>query len=311
MSTPAHAIPYIGRFAPSPTGPLHLGSLVAALASFLHARTRQGQWLVRMEDLDPPREQAGAASAILQSLEDHGLAWDGNVVYQSQRLPAYRDTLAQLTAAGLIYACDCTRQDLNAMGGIYNGRCRTREVSTHKPHALRLRLYDNPIIHTDIIRFIDLLQGEQTQDLRREAGDPILKRKDGLFAYQLAVVVDDIAQGISHIIRGMDLLAVSARQMALFQILGTPAPAFGHVPLVLNSSGQKLSKQNFAPALNSAHAVNNLWQALTFLGQNPPSDLLRGTPRTMLDWAQAHWDERALRGNTKRSTASAQTDLSL
>jgi glutamyl-Q tRNA(Asp) synthetase len=308
MPTPTHANPYIGRFAPSPTGLLHLGSLVAALASFLHARTRQGQWLVRMEDLDPPREQAGAASAILQSLEDHGLTWDGTVVYQSQRLPAYRDTLAQLTAAGLIYACDCTRQDLQAMGGIYNGRCRTREVSTHKPHALRLRLYDNPIIHTDVIRFIDLLQGEQTQDLRREAGDPIVKRKDGLFAYQLAVVVDDIAQGISHIIRGMDLLAVSARQMALFQILGATAPAFGHVPLVLNSSGQKLSKQNLAPALNSAHAVNNLWQALSFLGQNPPSDLLRGTPHTMLDWAQAHWDEQDLGSSVKN--LSAQTDSS-
>lgn len=289
--TPSH---YIGRFAPSPTGPLHFGSLVTALASYLHARTRQGQWLVRMEDLDPPREQPGAADAILRSLAAHGLGWDGQVWYQSERLAAYNDTLTRLIAAGLIYACDCTRQDLQIMGGVYSGRCRTRGLAHEPTQALRLRLYDNGVIKTETLGFVDLLQGVQHQNLRCEAGDPILRRKDGLFAYQLAVVVDDIAQGITHIVRGMDLLSVSARQIALFQILEAPVPAFGHLPLVCNQSGQKLSKQNHAPALDNNHASNNLWQALMFLGQNPPAELLGGSPQELLMWAQLHWCERQL-----------------
>lgn len=292
--TPKLPNTYIGRFAPSPTGPLHLGSLVAALASYLHAHVHNGQWLVRMEDLDPPREQPGAAAAILRSLETHGLHWHGSVLYQSARLPAYAEALEQLQSADLIYACDCTRQDLQAMGGIYNGRCRQRPVDTNKPYALRLKLYDTPQFPATQLRFTDLLQGEQVQDLRRDTGDPIVKRKDGLFAYQLAVVADDIAQGVTHVIRGMDLLEVTARQMVLFQLLGCQAPEFGHVPLVLNDSGQKLSKQNLAPALDSAHAANNLWQALVFLGQNPPTDLgsVNGTGGVdeILAWARSHWN---------------------
>lgn len=289
---------YIGRFAPSPTGPLHLGSLVAALASYLHAHAHSGQWLVRMEDLDPPREQPGAAAEILRSLEAHGLHWHGSVLYQSDRLNAYAEALEQLQSADLIYACDCTRQDLQAMGGIYNGRCRQRMVDTSKPHALRLKLYGTPQFPATQLSFTDLLQGEQWQDLQHAAGDPIVKRKDGLFAYQLAVVVDDIAQGVTHVIRGMDLLEVTARQIVLFKLLGSEAPAFGHVPLVLNDSGQKLSKQNLAPALDSTRAANNLWQALGFLGQNPPTDFgtVSGTDSVdeILAWARNHWNNHSL-----------------
>jgi glutamyl-Q tRNA(Asp) synthetase len=286
--------PYIGRFAPSPTGPLHFGSLVAALASFLHAHTHHGRWLVRMEDLDPPREQPGAADAILCSLEVHGLQWDGELLFQSQRLPAYEETLAQLIAANLIYPCYCTRQDLQALGGIYNGRCRTETLPAHAPHALRLKLYDTPQLPTDMLSFMDLFQGLQHQNLRRTAGDAIVKRKDGLFAYQLAVVVDDIAQGITHVVRGADLLDVTSRQIALFKLLQAPAPIYGHVPLALTHNGQKLSKQNHAPPLENARAGNNLWQALVFLGQNPPSELEQAKVEDLMSWAITHWDERQL-----------------
>lgn len=281
---------YIGRFAPSPTGPLHFGSLVAAVASYLHARSNKGQWLVRMEDLDPPREQPGAASAILRCLESHGLHWDGSLLYQSQRLEIYQQALDQLTAADLVYRCNCTRQDLQVMGGIYSGRCRQRAVDANEPHASRLKLYDTPCQANEQVNFADLFQGGQQQNLRLEAGDPILKRKDGLFAYQLAVVVDDIAQGITHIIRGMDLLDVTARQIVLFKLLGAPAPAFGHVPLVLNDRGQKLSKQNLAPSLDNNAAANNLWRALMFLRQNPPAGLARATITDLLAWGTTNWD---------------------
>lgn len=281
---------YIGRFAPSPTGPLHMGSLVAALASYLHAKSHRGQWLVRMEDIDPPREQAGAAAAILHSLEAHGLQWDGSVLYQSQRLEDYLEVLRYLQTHDWVYPCDCTRQDLQAMGGVYNGRCRSRRVDSQQPHALRLKLYDLPGSMTaDKISFQDLLLGEQRQNLRTEAGDQIVLRKDGLFSYQLAVVVDDIAQQVTHIIRGSDLLEVSARQIFLFQLLGSTVPEYGHLPLVLNSHGQKLSKQNLAPALQNEKAGNNLWEALQFLGQNPPTELNNAGADEVLNWAAANW----------------------
>lgn len=300
-------LPYIGRFAPSPTGPLHFGSLVSALASYLDAHHNGGQWLVRMEDLDPPREQPGAAEAILQSLADHGLQWHGEVVYQSQRLDLYQDYLTQLQNAGYIYACDCTRQHLAAMGGIYNGHCRSRAVDLHSPHALRLKLYDLPAapnLPRDQLVFEDLVQGRQKQNLRSEAGDQIVKRKDGFFAYQLAVVVDDIEQKISHIIRGSDLLDVSARQIFLHQLLQalkTPlllqsVPQFGHVTLAAHSDGQKLSKQNFAPPLDLAIAGPNIWQALRFLRQAPPRELSRANPSELLDWGKKHWQLTNIKG---------------
>lgn len=293
---------YRGRFAPSPTGPLHFGSLVSALASYLDAHHHNGQWLVRMEDLDPPREQAGAADSILRCLEDHGLYWDEPVVYQSQRYALYEAYLSHLSNRQLLYPCNCTRQDLQAMGGIYNGRCRHRQVDTSQPHALRLKLYDIPTLYPESqptpeeLCFIDLIQGPQCQQLRYEAGDQILKRKDGLYAYQLAVVVDDIEQRITHIIRGADLLDVTARQIFLFKLLGASVPQFGHVTLATQPNGQKLSKQNLAPALDTHDASNNLWQALAFLQQQPPQELKGASTRELLSWAQPNWRLNAING---------------
>lgn len=286
-STTSH---YRGRFAPSPSGPLHFGSLITALASFLDARKHRGQWLVRMEDLDPPREQPGAADLILQSLEDHHLFWDESVLYQSQRHDAYENCLRELQQKNWIYACDCSRQLLQQDQGIYQGRCRNRQTDIQSPFALRLKLYDLPDITTaDELVFDDLIQGKQIQNLRTQAGDIILKRRDGFYAYQLAVVLDDIDQNITHIIRGRDLLDVTARQIFFFQLLQKPVPIFGHLPLALMPNGQKLSKQNQAPAIESNKAALNLWNALVFLGQNPPADLKDALPVDILDWAIEHW----------------------
>ena len=288
---------YRGRFAPSPSGPLHFGSLVSALASYLDAKANHGQWLVRIEDLDPPREQPGAASLILQTLEDHGLQWDEQVLYQSARHQSYQETLEWLIAQNLAYPCGCSRQELAAMGGIYDGRCRHRQVDLAKPYAIRLKLYDIPHRpQTEWVTFEDLIQGQQTQNLRTQAGDQILKRRDGFYAYQLAVVVDDIHQQITHIIRGSDLLEVTARQLFLFNLLDAPTPAFGHVPLALQSNGQKLSKQNHAKAIDSAQASRNLWHGLGFLGQNPPVDLARASTSELLSWAQTHWRRHVITG---------------
>jgi glutamyl-Q tRNA(Asp) synthetase len=288
---------YRGRFAPSPSGPLHFGSLVSALASYLDAKACRGKWLVRMEDLDPPREQPGAASLILQTLEDHGLYWDETVLYQSQRHPAYQETLEWLVAQNLAYPCCCSRQELTAMGGIYNGRCRNQSVDLTQPHSIRLKLYDIPYHpHNDWVSFTDVIQGPQEQNLRTQAGDQILKRRDGFYAYQLAVVVDDIYQQITHIIRGSDLLDVTGRQLLLFTLLKAPSPRFGHVPLAMQANGQKLSKQNQAKAIDSGNASRNLWHGLAFLGQNPPLDLARASTGELLDWAVNHWQRSTVTG---------------
>jgi len=294
---------YIGRFAPSPTGPLHFGSLVSALASYLDAKANRGQWLVRMEDLDPPREQPGAANIILQTLEDHGLQWDGEVIYQSQRSHAYQSCLDALLQAGFVYPCTCSRQDLTAMGGIYNGHCRNQpsaaatRTDEHLSSSLRLKLYDLPDRATsELIQFDDIFQGPQTQNLRTQAGDQILKRRDGFFAYQLAVVVDDIAQGITHIIRGSDLLEVTGRQLFFFDLLGAPLPQFGHAPLAIQANGQKLSKQNHARAIDSKFASRNLWNGLAFLGQEPPAELAGASTTEVLNWGINHWTRSAVRG---------------
>lgn len=288
---------YIGRFAPSPTGPLHFGSLVSALASYLDAKAHGGKWWVRMEDLDPPREQPGAANEILRALEGHGLGWDGEILYQSQRLQAYQDCLNALNKAGLVYPCACSRQDLAHMGGIYNGYCRTHPPQPGQTCSFRLKLYDLPArASSNLVEFEDLIQGPQQQNLRTQAGDQILKRRDGLFAYPLAVVVDDIAQGVTHIIRGSDLLEVTGRQLFLFDLLGAPLPAFGHVPLAVQANGQKLSKQNHAKAIQNSEANKNLWRALGFLGQNPPVDLAQAPVPELLHWAKQHWRRDAVSG---------------
>jgi len=298
---------YIGRFAPSPTGPLHFGSLLTALASYLDARANRGQWLVRMEDLDPPREQAGAAASILRSLEAHGLNWDGEVFYQSRNFDRYEHQLAQLIANDFAYPCGCSRQRLQFLGGTYDGHCRQHPANLTEAHAWRLKLYDLPggkWDASDELTFVDAIQGPQRQNLRTQAGDQILKRRDGFYAYQLAVVVDDIDQEITHVIRGADLLEVTERQIFLFNLLGKPVPVFGHVPLAVMANGQKLSKQNHAPPLESQAATANIWQALELLGQNPPPELQKSSFQQLLDWAIANWQLEAVKGLTRLYPAS-------
>lgn len=252
---------YTGRFAPSPTGPLHFGSLIAALASYLDARAHGGRWLVRMEDIDPPREVAGASGRILRQLENHGLYWDGDVLFQSSRASRYEEVLCHLFDRAGAYYCDCSRQDIQAMGGIYTGHCRGRTEKGSAAAAIRVCIPENTTVVFD-----DLFQGRQQQRLDEEVGDFVVRRKDGLYAYQLAVVVDDCDQGVTHVIRGNDLLDSTPRQIWLISRLGLTPPVYGHVPLALNVQGQKLSKQNHAPDIDRLPPRENLCLALAWLG---------------------------------------------
>lgn len=274
---------YIGRFAPSPTGPLHFGSLLGALAGFLDARAHGGRWLVRIEDIDPPREVPGASAAILDCLRAHGLYWDGDVWYQSQRMDAYRQAIESLLAAHAAFYCTCSRTELARHGGIYAGRCRACHDRPDRPHAIRLRVDSSDIV------FEDRIQGHNEQNMARAVGDFVLFRKEGLPAYQLAVTVDDAAQGVTHIVRGSDLLDSTARQIFLQRRLGLPTPDYAHIPVIANAAGQKLSKQTAAKALDNAAATANLLAALEFLGQPLPHPAQRATVATLLDWAIAHW----------------------
>ena len=285
---------YIGRFAPSPTGALHFGSLVAALASWLDARAAGGRWLLRMEDLDRARTHAGAAREILRQLESLGLGWDGPVSYQSARTALYERALEQLQRAGVVYACGCTRHEIAdsalAIDGsrIYPGTCRNGIAPGKRARTLRLRAAEEPI------RLRDRLQGEVTQSVAREVGDFVLRRADGAPAYQLAVVVDDAGQGVTDVVRGADLLDSTPRQILLQQLLGLPTPRYLHVPVALDAAGEKLSKQS--GAVNAG--ASDLERALGFLGHAPPAPM---PARELLDWAREHWDpariprQRALR----------------
>lgn len=285
---------YIGRFAPSPTGPLHFGSLVAALASYLDARARGGRWLVRVEDLDPPREVPGASDAILSSLESHYLFWDGDIVFQSQRDEAYLATLARLEKAGLLYPCYCSRREVAAAGGIYPGTCRIGSpLAGTQPAALRLKTTELPEFYAHLegpILFDDLILGPQHQDIADNTGDFIVRRKDGLFAYQLAVVVDDIAQGINHVIRGSDLLHATAAQIFLFRLLDAHEPRYGHIPVAVDEQGQKLSKQQGASPIDDRRPGANLFRALRFLGQPVPDELRRASCPDLLRWGVESWN---------------------
>jgi len=282
---PDSSAPYRGRFAPSPTGPLHLGSLIAALASWLDARHCGGTWLVRMEDLDPPREEPGAARRILDSLQRHGLSWDGDVMWQGARGAAYAEALETLAAGGHLFRCDCTRQMLGP-GGACAGHCRDRQAEIASPWAMRVA------VPADCrIEFRDRLQGLQVSALGRELPDFVVRRKDGLDAYQLAVVVDDTKQGITDVVRGSDLLDSTPRQIFLQQLLGLGAPRYCHLPVITNSQGQKLSKQNRAPALDDGRPADNLRRALHFLQQEAPPAQLRDVG-DLLAFAARHWDLR-------------------
>lgn len=284
---------YRGRFAPSPTGPLHFGSLVAALGSYLDARHQHGEWLVRVEDLDPPREVAGAADAILRTLEAFGLEWDGSVVYQSQRDEYYLAALEELAHMGCVYHCACTRKEIadssiDGSGNIYPGTCRNGLPPGRKPRSVRVRVDDTHVHITD------RLQGVVQQQLAQEVGDFVLRRADRLFAYQLAVVVDDAAQGITDIVRGADLLDSTPRQHFLQQQLGLPVPRYLHLPVAVNNNREKLGKQTHAPPVRPAAGNQALIAALNFLHQTLPDGAAQASQAELLQWAIKHWNVSAL-----------------
>lgn len=290
-ATPSPRARYRGRFAPSPTGPLHFGSLVAAAGSYLDARAAGGEWLVRMEDADTPRNVPGAADDILRTLEIFGFAWDGEVVWQSRRLEAYAGALETLQASGWVYGCGCSRREIAdsasrpAVDGglVYPGTCRAGLPAGATARAWRMRVDDREIA------FEDRLQGQVVQRLERDTGDFVLLRADGLYAYQLTVVVDDAAQGITHVVRGADLIASTPRQIWLQQQLGVTTPDYAHLPVATNAAGEKLSKQTLARALDADHPGRELARALAFLGQQPPEELERLPPAEVWAWAIAHW----------------------
>lgn len=298
MSDTHAASPYIGRFAPSPSGELHFGSLIAALGSYLHARAAQGQWLVRIDDLDPPREIAGSADSILATLERFGLHWDGEVVWQSKRHDAYRAALDTLRNNGLSYYCTCTRQRISQLGGTYDGHCQHLCLGPENA-AIRLR-QTRPVYAFD-----DDFQGQlhASQSLAEE--DFIIRRRDGLFAYNLAVVVDDHYQGVNHVVRGADLIEPTVRQISLYQHLGYPQPGYLHLPLAVNESGDKLSKQNHAPGLPQGDPRPVLLKALQFLGQTLPENWQDLTLDLLLRWAIEHWSPAMM----PRQHAKAPSDL--
>jgi len=273
---------YRGRFAPSPSGLLHFGSLVAALASYLDAKANQGKWLVRIEDIDPPREQLGASQEILSTLEAYGLYWDETELYQSQQSELYETLLVELSAQHLSYYCQCTRANIKAIGGIYQGHCKSLH---HQAQDSATRLTNQ----FGVYQYHDLIQGQITCDSALAAEDFIIKRKDGLYAYQLAVVADDIYQNINHVIRGCDLLEPTARQLTFFETLNVKPPEYGHFPLAVTDAGYKLSKQNKAPAIDTQKPVPSIIHALTFLGQQPPPELSTYSVDEVITWAVQHW----------------------
>lgn len=284
------SLPYRGRFAPTPSGPLHFGSLVTALASWLEARTHQGQWQLRIEDIDPPREMPGAADQILFTLEAFGLTWDGPVVYQSQRHEAYQHALDQLRAQGRAYPCYCTRKQRQGQS-IYLGHCRHQPPPhTHLAPAWRFALEENSLLCWE-----DQLQGHQAFNFL-EIGDPIIRRRDGYWAYQLAVVVDDLEAGMTHLVRGYDLLDSTPWQLALYQALAPEQkpPTYLHLPLIINAQGQKLSKQNHAPAICASRASAHLIQALEYLNQPILAEWASLSVEALLSLAVQHWDRTRL-----------------
>lgn len=274
---------YVGRFAPTPSGYLHFGSLIAALASYLDARAAKGRWLLRMEDLDPPREMPGAQFAILQALEAYGFEWDGQMVRQSERLDIYNAAIDQLWRDGHAYACSCSRKQLQPFAGLYPGFCRDagRDV---EDAAIRLRVPDREY------SFIDRVQGEFRQHLGREVGDFVIRRRDGLIAYQLAVVLDDAWQGVTDVVRGADLLDSTPRQLYLQQLLGLVQPRYLHVPLIIQPDGHKLGKRYRSPPLQPNEATPLLLRALRALGQPTPDELNDAQPAEVLAWAIRRWD---------------------
>ncbi len=293
---------YIGRYAPSPTGPLHFGSLVAAVGSYLDARAQGGRWLLRMEDLDPPREMPGAADGILHSLEAFGFQWDGAVLFQSRRREAYAAATAELLRSGAAFPCACSRSEIadsglhGLEGPIYPGTCRQGLPAGREARALRVRVPDQEM------GFDDAAQGRLSQNLARDIGDFIVRRSDGGHAYQLAVVVDDAFQGVTDVVRGADLLLSTPRQLLLQELLGLPRPRYLHLPVAVNPAGEKLSKQTHARPLDGQEPGPLLWQALAFLRQGPPGALRTASIDEIWHWAMSHWRREYLKGISSQKT---------
>jgi len=302
VPSPDEQLPYRGRFAPSPTGPLHFGSLVAAVASYLQAHSKGGQWLLRIEDLDPPRELPGMAEDIVHTLLQHGFKPSEPVLRQSERLKLYEAVVDELLERGIAYPCSCTRREIRAhaspgrMGPIYPGTCRQRTTHSRKARAVRVRT------DSSRIKFSDALQGSNTCRLEPEAGDYLIRRGDGLIAYHLAVVVDDHAQGITEVVRGTDLLDSTPAQIHLQQILGLDTPAYMHFPVAVNHRGVKLSKQTGALPIASQNPAANLLSCLRFLRQDPPEGLESQPLQTIWDWAIGQWRPARLAGQYDMAT---------
>lgn len=288
--------PVVGRFAPSPTGPLHLGSLVAALGSYLLAKSCGGLWQLRMEDLDQPRLVQGIADDMLATLEILGFQWDGEVAYQSRRTERYRDAAQELLRRGLAYPCGCTRSEIAQIasaphedGLVYPGICRDGLPPGKAERALRMKVCD------EVIGFDDLVMGHYNQHLGCSCGDFVIHRADGPYAYHLAVVVDDAAFGVNQVVRGADLLSSTPRQIYLQRVLGFPVPAYAHLPLVTGPDGTKLSKRDHAVSLAAGCDLARqggalLLSALRFLGQSPPPELEGSPAGAVLQWGVAHLD---------------------
>ncbi|MCY4473018.1 MAG: tRNA glutamyl-Q(34) synthetase GluQRS [Kistimonas sp.] len=279
---------YVGRFAPSPTGPLHQGSLLTALASWLDARCTSGQWLVRMEDLDRPREMPGARGLILKALERHGLNWDGDVLYQTDRLAAYTRAVSLLKDEGWLYPCTCSRRQLLGLS-VYPGWCRAAPCAPGAPQALRFRVSDQHYCLNDRIQGLERFHLE-------DSGDFVVVRRDGVFAYQLAVVVDDQDQGVTHVVRGIDLMTSTPRQKALQSALGYRTLSYAHLPVVVNRQGEKLSKQNRAQPLSLTEPRPAVVQALKALGLPVDDHVSASSLPEILDWARQNWNPLTLCG---------------
>jgi glutamyl-Q tRNA(Asp) synthetase len=285
----------IGRFAPSPSGPLHFGSLVAALGSYFHAKAQNGQWLVRIEDLDPPREMAGADRLILSALEAYGLHWEQSLVYQSQRHQYYQQQIEQWLESGKAYHCQCTRKQIKATGGYYLGTCRDLSLTGNE---CSVRIKVDSVINS----FNDLRHGNIAIPTELAKEDFIIKRRDGLFAYNLAVVLDDITQGVTQVVRGADLIEPTGRQIHLYTVLGEPVPQYLHLPLAVTEGGGKLSKQNHAPAIPTKDVVPTLCAAMRFLGFSLPKDVEQGSVAEIIAWGVAHWQVSQLPNEIERIT---------
>ena len=281
------ARPYVGRFAPSPTGPLHFGSLVCALASFLHAKQNNGKWLVRIEDVDTPRIEASMAASIITSLQSHGLLWDDEIRYQSEHTDTYDRYLAKLAADKLLYGCACSRQQIKSRCNAYDGHCRDLDLPLNE-HAIRFKH------NTDNSRFADLFWGKRyvKNSIARE--DPVVKRADGIYAYHLAVVADDIEQNVTHIVRGNDLLETTPIHLSLFKALNASSPEYLHIPVVAHNPNKKLSKQNRSPAIDNSRPIENLNLALQYLGIKQEKLPNKLNIQELLDWAMTNWSLKLL-----------------